>query len=468
MMLRQLRMLVHRLPMGGQLMLYRNHQYIQKVCDSIWRTTHKRLDFRLLEQHLSGESLSYFLNIMVDNFRYVYFTADRLQENLNVLERAGVKALNNVHHCELLLTPEQPTKNSNRSHRDNGGGDAGQSNIVGIAAVLGGSMMPQWPLHALPKMLRNLRRLKVHCDVQVHFIEQFSLLELLVLHGDVSQSALTGILERCKHLKRLFIRSEKVPPNLQGISSSHHLEDISLPLALFQSARDQVLQLPELHLLELTGGRDYPVLIIECIRFVIDRRAKYLEIFQLNCSCFDGPYWLRDTGLSRCHRLQGLVLNNCYFRDREIPELNMPRVEKYLVLSGCADLKEYQLLDIIKLCPNLIELYLIDCPMLSGKVLYDIYRIRCSEQLTYPISIIISRCESLSTEYQETVSGSVEKLNIIELIQSFTLPLSVSLSQYADYWYFKLAVLKLDRLVEENRPIEDLQMFFYKQDKSPE
>lgn len=405
--LRQLRMLVHRLPMGGQLMLYRNHHHIQKVCDSIWRTTHKRLDFRLLEQSLSGESLSYFLNIMIDNFRYVYFTADRLQENLNVLERAGVKALNNVHHCELLLTPEQPPK-TNRSHRDNGGGDAGQSHIAGIAAVLGGSIMPQWPLHALPKMLRNLRRLKVHCDVQVHFIEQFSLLELLVLHGDVSQSALTGILERCKHLKRLFIRSEKVPSNLQGVSSAHHLEDISLPMSLFQSARDQVLQLPELHLLELTGGRDFPVLTIECIRFVIDLRAKDVEIFQLNCSCFDGPYWMRDTGLGHCHRLQGLVLNNCRFRDREIPELHMPRVEKYLVLSGCSDLKEYQLLDIIKLCPNLIELYLIDCPLLSGKVLYDIYRIRCSEKLEYPISIIISRCDSLTMEYQETVSNSIE------------------------------------------------------------
>lgn len=397
--LRKLRLLVHKLPMGDQLMLYRNHQYIQKVCDSIWRNTHKRLDFRLVEQELSGEPLSYFLNIMVDNFRYVYFTAERLQENLNVLERAGVKALNNVLHCELLMTPEQPPKRP----RENGSGDASQGRIVGIAAVLGGAMMPQWPLHALPKMLRNLRRLKVHCDVQVHFIEQFSMLELLVLHGDVAQSALTGILERCKHLKRLFIKSQKVPPNLQGIASSHHLEDISVPMPLFQSARDQVLALPELHLLELTGGREFPVLTIECIRFVIDQKAQDVEIFQLNCGCFDGPYWLRETGLGRCQRLQGMVLNQCCFKDREISELHMPRVEKYLVLSGCSDLKEYQLLDIIKLCPNLSELYLIDCPLLTGKVLYDIYRIRCSEKLEYPISIILSRCDSLSNEYQETV-----------------------------------------------------------------
>lgn len=405
--LRQLCILVQRLPIGGQLMLYRNYHHIQKVCDSIWRTTHKRLDFRLLEQSLSGQSLTYFLNIMGDNFRYVYFTADRLQENLNVLERAGVKALNNVHHCELLLTPEQPPK-SNRSNRDNGGGDAGHSHVASAAVALGASVMPQWPLHALPKMLRNLRRLKVHCDVQVHFIEHFALLELLVLHGNVCESALTGILERCKNLKRLFIRSEKVPSNLLGVSSAHNLEDISLPMPLFQTARDQILQLPVLHLLELTGTKDFPVLTIECMRFVIDSRAKDVEIFQLNCSYFDGPYWMRDIGLGDCHRLQGLVLNNCNFRDREIPELHMPRVEKYLVLSGCADLKEYQLLDIIKLCPNLIELYLIDCPLLSGKVLYDIYRIRCSGKLNYPISIIISRCDTLSMEYQETVSGRLQ------------------------------------------------------------
>lgn len=455
--LRKLRLLVHKLPVGDQLMLYRNHQYIQKVCDNIWRNTHKRLDFRLVEQELTGEALSYFLNIMVDNFRYVYFTAERLQENLNVLERAGVKALNNVLHCELLMTPEPPSKRP----RDIGGGDAGQNRIMGIAAVLGGTVMPQWPLHALPKMLRNLRRLKVYCDVQVHFIEQFSMLELLVLHGDVSQSALTGILERCKHLKRLFIRSQKVPPNLQGIASSLNLEDISVPMPLFQSARDQVLALPELHLLELTGGREFPVLTIECIRFVIDTKAEDVEIFQLNCGCFDGPYWMRETGLGRCPRLQGLVLNKCCFKDREITELHMPRVVKYLVLSGCHDLKEYQLLDMIKLCPTLSELYLIDCPLLTGKVLYDIYRIRCSEKLEYPISIILSRCDSLSDEYQETVSA----LSLsVHLSISFSLPLS----QYADYWYFKLSVVKLDRLIEENRPIEDMQVFFYKQDHMPE
>ncbi|XP_023166632.2 uncharacterized protein LOC111596586 [Drosophila hydei] len=433
---RKLRQLIIKLPMGDQIVLYRNHQEVQQVCDSIWRSTHKRLDFRQLDQELSGDSLSYFLNNMMDNFRYVYFTADRLQENLNVLERAGVKSLNNVQHCELLLSQEPtPKAKSKRQQRDTGAGDAGLGRVVGIAAVLGGSMMPQWPLHALPKMLRNLRRLKVHCEVQVHFIEQFPQLELLVLNGEVAQSALTGILERCKQLKRLFIKCKTAPPSLQGITGCHRLQDISLPMVLFMQAREQVLALPALHLLELTFAGQNPEMTIDCLRYVLDAKSTVIEIVQVNCASFDGPHWLRDAGLGRCSRLQGLVLNNCCFHDREITELNMPRVENYLVLSGCPDLKEYQLLDVIKKCPSLSELYLIDCPQLTGKVLHGIYRIRCSEKLDYPISIILSRCDTISKDYQDT---------------------------YADYWYFKLPVLKLDRLLEENRPIEDMQLFFYK------
>ncbi|KAM8718896.1 hypothetical protein ACLKA7_011577 [Drosophila subpalustris] len=434
--LRQLRAIMMKLPMTDQLLLYRNHDDIQQICDSIWRNSYKRLDFRHLEQELSGEPLSYFLNNMMDNFRYVYFTADRLQENLNVLEYAGIKALNNVQHCELLMSSEPLPKRLG----ENGSGDAGLSRVVGFAAVLGGSAMPQWPLHALPKMLRNLRRLKVHCEVQVHFIEQFPLLELLVLYGDVAQSALTGILERCKQLKRLFIKFKKVPANLQGIENCARLQDISLPMTLFQQTRDQIMSLPLLHLLELTGCQQTPELTIKCMRYVIDVKSDSVEIIQLNCACFDGPLWMRDAALGRCERLQGLVLNNCSFNDREINELNMPRVMNYLVLSGCPDLKEYQLVDIIKICSSLSELYLIDCPQLSGRVLHDIYRIRCSQKLDYPISIILSRCDAIGNDYQEA---------------------------YVDYWYYKLSVLKLDRLLEENRPIENLQMFFYKTRNEP-
>ncbi|KAH8386515.1 hypothetical protein KR093_000972, partial [Drosophila rubida] len=406
---RQLRGLLMKLSMSEQLLLYHNHQDVAELCDAIWRSNYKRLDFRQLQQELSGENMSYFLSYMHDHFRYVYFTADRLQDNLNVLERAGIKALDTVQHCELLMSNTnseshlQSQSQSQSVARESGAGDAGLGRVVAIAAVLGGTMMPQWPLHALPKMLRNLRRLKVHCEVQVHFIEQFPLLELLVLYGDIAQSALTGILERCKQLKRLFIKCKNAPSHLRGIGNCLRLEDVSVPIGLLQPAQAAILSLPMLHMLELTGSQREPQLTVECMRLVIKAKSECVEIIQLNCGCFEGPYWMREASLARCDRLQGLVLNNCRFDDREISELRMPRVHNYLVLSGCPDLKEYQLMDIVKKCPRLSELYLVDCPLITGKVLHDIYRVRSSEKLDYPISIILSRCDAISNDYQEEV-----------------------------------------------------------------
>ncbi|XP_034104347.2 uncharacterized protein LOC117568078 [Drosophila albomicans] len=435
----KLRGLIMKLSMSDQLQLYHNHQDVAQLCDGIWRSNYKRLDFRQLQHELSGDNLNYFLSCMQEHFRYVYFTADRLQDNLNILERAAIKALDSVQHCELLMS-SPPSDSQQSLPCESGAGDAGLGRVGVIAAVLGGTLMPQWPLHALPKMLRNLRRLKVHCEVQVHFIEQFPQLELLVLYGDISQSALTGILERCKQLKRLFIKCKKSPSHLKGIDNCSRLEDVSLPIALLQPAQDAILALPMLHMLELTGSQQLPELIVECMRLVIKAQAANIEIIQLNCGCFEGPLWMRETSLSRCKRLQGLVLNNCKFDDREIVDLKMPRVHNYLVLSGCPDLKEYQLLDIVKKCPHLSELYLVDCPLLTGKVLHDIYRVRSSEKLDYPISIVLSRCDAISNDYQE---------------------------EFFEHWESKLDVLKLDCLLEENRPIEDLQLFFYKNPKTP-
>lgn len=425
---------ISKLPITEQIYMHRNQKYMQPIIKDIWRKSYKRLDFRQLEQELSGENLSYFLNIMMDNFRYVYFTADRLQNNLSALESAGIKSLKNVQHCELLMG-EKSLAVPKTVPPENGAGDAGLGRVVGIVAVLAGTVMPQWPLHALPKMLRNLRRLKVHCDVQVHFIQQFPLLEFLELHGDVSQSALTAILERCNQLKRLFIKFQKVPVHLEGITNCAQLQVISLPMTLFQQAQNYILSLPVLHLIELTGSQQMPELIVEYMRQVIKKKSNDIEIIQLNCACFESPLWIRDAVLHRCERLKSLVLNNCTFADCDIIDLYMPRVLNFLVLSGCADLKECQLVDIIKISPSLSELYLIDCPQLSGKVLQDIYNIRISEKLDYPICIILSRCDVICNDYQEA---------------------------YDDYWDSKLSVLKVECLLEENRPIEDLQIFFYK------
>ncbi|EDW00179.1 GH12725 [Drosophila grimshawi] len=381
-----------RLSIAEQVAIYRTNEAMRPLCDSVWRRSHKRLDFRQLERELSGEPLSFFVNHMMDNYRSAYFIADRLQENLNVLERAGVRALINVHHCKLLLS-------SSESQRQNDDGDAQQ---VRVAAVLGGALMPQWPLHALPKILCNLRRLKVHCDVQVHFIQQFPQLEQLMLCGNVSQSALTGILERCKQLDHLFIKCPEPTFSLHGIINLSKLQDLSIPMSMFLDIHEKVLSLPELHYLELTkGGQNSEELTIECLGHMLQIRPNDIEIVRLNCSRFKGSDWMRELDLQRCGRLQGLVLNNCRFHERKICNMNMPYVANYLVLSGCPDLSDSQLVDMIKKCSHLSELYLIDCPLLNGQVLYEIYRIRHNLKLDYPLSIILDQCELIKTEYQK-------------------------------------------------------------------
>jgi len=83
------------------------------------------------------------------------------QENLNTLERAGVKSLNSVQRCELLVMDEK-SRLEDKTLDHSAIGDS--SGAKGIA---------QWPLHALPKLMRNVRRLKAHCEIQVHFVEHF-------------------------------------------------------------------------------------------------------------------------------------------------------------------------------------------------------------------------------------------------------------------------------------------------------
>ncbi|EDW75397.1 uncharacterized protein Dwil_GK20153 [Drosophila willistoni] len=439
----RLKQLFRNLSINDQLILYNEFRLLPQACNALWRAKYKKLDFRELEKKLSGGSLCYFLNYMMDHFKYVYFQADRLQANLNVLEKAGVKTLNSVQHCELLLEPSGTRSASDsecesvsflRSKLIKGGDGEGD-----VATERNSFTMAQWPLHALPKLLRNLRRLKVHCDVQVHFIEHFENLQQLILYAYISQTALTGILERCTHLKRFFLKADTKNLHIHNIGKCQELQDISLPTRIFHMEREAVMALPDLQLLELTHCERDPNETLECLRFVLDeQRTANIEIMQLDCSCFDGPRWMRQVGLRQCSRLRGLVLINCQFNDREIADLEMPAVQKYLVFSSCHDLKEYQLLDMVKRCPKLCELYLIDCPQLTGQVLHGIYRIRRSETVDFPLNIVLSRCNQLREDYQK---------------------------MYANYWYFKLPFIKVERMQEENRAIEDIQIFFYKKDQ---
>ncbi|XP_043662041.1 uncharacterized protein LOC122626009 isoform X2 [Drosophila teissieri] len=398
----ELKQVFQKMDLSDQILLYRSFRLLPSACCTLWRITRKRLDFRTLHKDLSEESQKHLLVHMMDNFKYAYFVADKLQENLNVLERAGVKSLVSVQHCELLREENSVTKVKAFSHP--AGGDSA------------GSRMAQWPLHALPKLMRNLRRLKASCEIQVHFIEHFQDLELLVLYGFISQTALTGILERCHKLARLFLRFDCDTLSLKFIDKCSNLRDLSLTTGLFAHQKDLVLKLTALRLLELTQCQTRYRLTLECLQFILNRRNDSVELIQIDCKGFQDPNWMREVGLDRCSRLRGLVLANCYFRDREIRWLSFPKVQKYIALTNCHDIKDYQLLDI-----------------LSWKVLQGICRIRKSENLNYPITVILNQCSELRQAYQ---------------------------SMYSNYWCFKLSYLRIERVIQECPPITDIQIYF--------
>ncbi|XP_017065402.2 LOW QUALITY PROTEIN: uncharacterized protein LOC108103814 [Drosophila eugracilis] len=418
---RQLQKVFQELDMSDQIILYRAYHLLPAACSTLWRTTQKRLDFRTFHKKLGVEAQNHLLVQMIDHFKYVYFVADKLQENLNTLERAGIKSLSSVQRCELLLMDENSRLEGRTTNRPFEGDCAG---VKGIA---------QWPLHALPKLIRNVRRLKAHCEIQVHFIEHFQHLELLVLYGSITQTALTGILEHCQKLSRLFLKFENDALSLKSIDQCSKLKDLSLSTGLFASQKDLVMKLTDLRLLELTHCEKDSQLTLECLKCVLGQRPEAVEQVQIDCCCFQDPNWIKEVGLNRCNQIRGFVLANCIFGDREISQLSFPKVHKYIALTSCHDVKEYQVLDMVRQCPGLNEIYLIDCPQLSWKVLQGIYRIRKSENLSYPITVILSQCKKLKEVYQST---------------------------YSVYWCFKLSYIKIERLKKQCRPVKDIQVFF--------
>ncbi|XP_017134079.1 uncharacterized protein LOC108150432 [Drosophila elegans] len=414
----ELQKVFQKLDMADQIVLYRAYRLLPSACSALWRTTRKRLDFRTLHKVLDVEGQNHLLVNMMEHFKYVYFVANKLQDNLNTLERAGVKSLNSVQRCELLFMDGESGSNMRITDHLSGGD---------------GKEMAQWPLHALPKLIRNVRRLRAHCSVRVHFIEHFEHLELLVLYGAISQTALTGVLERCQKLTRLFLKFDCDTLSLKSIDNCPKLRDFSLCVGLFARQRELVMGLTDLRLLELTHCQKDIQVTLECLEIVLSQRSESVELIQLDCSGFGDPYWMKKVGLDRCSQMRGLVLSNCDFYDREICQLPLPRVQNHIALISCHDIKDYQVLDMVRRNPGLHDIYLIDCPQLSWKVLHGIYRIRKSENLNYPITVILSQCTELREVYQ---------------------------NMYSDYWCFKLPYLKIKRTQNGSRPVENIQVFF--------
>ncbi|XP_017094406.2 uncharacterized protein [Drosophila bipectinata] len=426
-----------KLSVAEQVVLHRTVRFLPDACSIHWRNTCRKLDFRVLSEELPVERhRNYMLAQMAEHYRSVSFVAHRLQENLNILERAGVKSLNGVQRVELLLLEGEDSLPlelvKDESHA---GGDAKPKGVA------------QWPLHALPKLMKNVKRVKAQCDIQVHFVELFTDLELFILYGSISQSALTGIFERCQQLQRLFLKfndrnySQKL--SLKSIRKCTMLRDLSVPVSLFNRHKELLIDLQQLHLLEMTHCDKNVPLAIECMRYVINQRAEAIEQVQLDCKCFAKKHinWMQEVGLERCTGLRGLVLVNCVFGNREICQMTLPCVQKYIALISCKEIKEYQVLDMVRLCAGLSELYLIDCPQLTWRMLQGLYRIRRDENLSYPLTVVLGRCPTLRKDYQ---------------------------TMYSNYWFFKRSYIKIDRIQGESRPIEDIQIFFYQNPESDE
>jgi len=204
-------------------------------------------------------------------------------------------------------------------------------------------------------------------------------------------------------LTRLFLKFDCDTLSLKSIDKCRKLRDFSLPTRLFARQKDLVMKLTDLRLLELTHCQNDSQLTLECLECVLGQRPDSVDLIQMECKGFEDPKWIKQVGLDRCSKIRGLVLSNCHFCDREICQLSFPKVQKYIALSSCHDIKEYQVLDMVRQCPGLNELYLIDCPQLSWKVLQGIYRIRKSENLSYPITVVLGQCTELQEVYQTMV-----------------------------------------------------------------
>ncbi|XP_030374434.1 uncharacterized protein LOC115624002 [Scaptodrosophila lebanonensis] len=403
--------ILSKLSVPEQLALCKDFKRLPDACTAVWRQSYRRLDFQNAKKELTGPNLEYFLQTMQGYFRHVYFTCEHLQQELNLLERAGIKQMVGVEQCEVRYAP------------------AGMA-----SADLSKKPPPQWPLQALPRLMRNLRRLKVHCPVEVGFIEQFAQLEYLSLYGEVAQQALTAIIAGCLQLKRLHLPRSAESLQVTGIRKCKCLRDLALPVAVFNKGNVEIQTLEQLKFLELRQTSDLEA-TLTAMCTVIRQRASQIEVIQVNCRYFGGPHWMRQLEMHRCRRLNGLVFVDCKFADVNMVTLGMPRVKKYAVFCQCDDLKDYQLLDFVKRCPALAELYLIGCPALTCRVLNDLYKVRHSEKLERLLKVSMSGCDGVWNEYEKN---------------------------YDEYWFSKLAVIRVERLKQEDRNITDVQFFFYK------
>ncbi|EDW40097.1 GL14078 [Drosophila persimilis] len=124
----------------------------------MWHASAKRLDLRYLNQELPRPmDQLLFMGDMQKSFKCVVLDVDRTVDNLKALETAEVGDMSSVQECHVMLKGLSPATGAQ--------GDTAQTSSCRVT-------FSEWPMHSLPKLMVNLRRLHLYCNVQVHFIEQ--------------------------------------------------------------------------------------------------------------------------------------------------------------------------------------------------------------------------------------------------------------------------------------------------------
>jgi len=350
---------LRKLSIKDQTLLHRHFKNVPKAFNILWRDQHQRLDLGQMQWKLHGSDLHLFLQDMRTEFRSIHFRSEQLQEELNILEQAGIERLVHVETCEISW---------------------GNSMIKNIN-------FPQWPFHALPKLLSNLIHLEIHAPVQACFIEQFRKLESLKIYQEISSSALEAILRSGAPLLQLHLLGD-FNYQLLGISKCKHLKNLLVNLQSFLSSPNEILRLPKLLVLgitKLTENGDS----LKALSKVIKEKGSQLKSFKLNCSFMDHGKYLSQLELNRCVSLNELELVDCKFEDQEITKLCLPVTQSYAMFGNCPDLMDDQLLDFIKASTKLKELVLIECPKLTEALLHDVVKVRNSGEKQEPLLTLI-------------------------------------------------------------------------------
>ncbi|KAH8334889.1 hypothetical protein KR074_000803 [Drosophila pseudoananassae] len=379
--------ILKKLTIQEQALISQKYKKVVKSLLHLWQNDYKNLELGKLQWQLRGENMHCFLNHMREHFQSIVFRSEQLQEELNILEEAGVEELPQVTSCQIA--PSNKVNWEKKPH------------------------FVQWPFHALPKLLINLRSLETLTPIQSSFIDQFKKLEDLKIHEGISNSALKAIMESDLPLRKLHLFTNGLHI-LEGISNHSHLKDLMVNLSTFQNSRDEIIRLPNLLDLKIHETTD-PEETLEAIKFVIDRNSSAIKSFKLNSGFVFNGANLKKIKLSRCCDLYEILLAHCQFDCRDMAMLNLPVSPVLAVFFDCPDLTDLQLLDFYKSCPNLKEIVLGGCPLLTEEVLHNIVKVRREENHKNFFLLKVTDCPTLSNSYKDNEKYWSQKGSYLKL-----------------------------------------------------